>query len=171
MSRCIVAIFHILTWPVVHGNVLFSFRHCDPQRLWSIPPERQQAFFIHTNIKRYICLLVPHVVSSHLMNLAVATFGSEEKSSTIRLVFFSRRMLAAPPLLLLDHPANQLKSLVLNSRISYLATTHKISLTYLSLRCSSLLNKALSSDTQKLVAEACQPPAFPSQSMDKKSHI
>lgn len=129
MLRCQGALFHILTWPVVHGNILFSFHHCDPQRLWSIPPERQQAFFVHTNIKRYICLLVPHVVSSHLMDLAVATFESGEKSSTIKLVFFSRRVLAAPALLLLDHPANQLKSLVLNSGISYHATIQKISLT------------------------------------------
>lgn len=63
------------------------------------------------------------------MDLAVATFESGEKSSTIKLMFLSRRVLAAPALLLLDHPANQLKSLVLNSGISYHATIQKISLT------------------------------------------
>lgn len=98
-----VAIFDILTWPVVHVNVLFFFHHCDPQRLRSIPPERQQAFFIHTNVKRYICLLVPHVVSNHLMDLAVATFGGVGKDSTIRLLFSSRKMSPAPPLLPLHH--------------------------------------------------------------------
>lgn len=76
-----VAIFDILTWPVVHGNILFFFCHCDPQRLRSIPPERHQAFFIHTNIKRYICLLIPHVVSNHLMDLTVATFRGGEKTA------------------------------------------------------------------------------------------
>lgn len=126
-----VAISDILTWPVVHGNVLLCFHHCDPQRLRSIPPERQQAFFIHTNIKRHISLLVPHVVSNHLMDFTVATFGSGQKNSTIRLVFSSRRMPPAPPLLPPACPANQLEIPDLNSGTSYFATAHTIFLSLL----------------------------------------
>lgn len=62
----------VLTWPVVHIDLPFGLRQRDPQRFWSIPPERHQAVFVDTYVKWLIGVGVPHVVPDHLMDLTMS---------------------------------------------------------------------------------------------------
>lgn len=62
----------VLTWPVVHIDLPFGLSQRDPQRFWSVPPERHQAVFVDTYVKWLVGVGVPHVVPDHLMDLTMS---------------------------------------------------------------------------------------------------
>lgn len=77
----------VLTGPKVHRDLPLGFCHSDPQGLGSIPPKRQKAAWVHTNVKRQICHWIPHVVSSYLMDFTVATWKRKKLLYTGPLLY------------------------------------------------------------------------------------
>lgn len=74
---------HVLTWPVVHVDLPLGLGQSDPQRLRPIPPERQQAVSVDTNVKRLVGGGVPHVVPDHLMHLTVSACMNRTPSLSV----------------------------------------------------------------------------------------